>query len=129
MPRKSITIEGFSHGQQPIPAASRVGPLLMTGGVHGIDPATGKLADAIDDQVRLMFENLGRILSAAGGGFENVVKMTVYVKDPAARPLVNENWIRVFPDAEGRPARHTLVYEHLAPGMSVQCDATAWLGD
>jgi len=129
MPRTSITIDGFSHGPQPIPAASRVGPLMMTGGVHGLDPATGKLAETIEDQVRLMFENLGRILAAAGGGFDNVVKMTVYVKDAAARPLVNEHWVRVFPDAAARPARHTLQYEHLPSTMLVQCDAVAWLGD
>ena len=41
--RRSIVIEGFAHGAQPIPAASRVGNIVMTGGVHGIDPATGKL--------------------------------------------------------------------------------------
>lgn len=128
MARTSITIQGFSHGNQPIPAASRVGPLIMTGGVHGIDPSTGKLAEKLEDQVRLMFENLGRILQEAGGSFADVAKVTVFVKDPNARLLVNEHWIRVFPDANSRPARHTLQYEHLPAGMFVQCDATAWVG-
>jgi len=28
--RKSIEVEGFSHGANPIPAASRVGKIVMT---------------------------------------------------------------------------------------------------
>jgi enamine deaminase RidA (YjgF/YER057c/UK114 family) len=67
MARRSIEVEGFSHGAQPIPAASRVGPLVMTGGVYGLDPATGKIPDDVAEQARLMFMNLERILAAAGG--------------------------------------------------------------
>jgi hypothetical protein len=35
--RKSIDIEGFSHAA-PIPAACRIGNLVASGGIHGIDP-------------------------------------------------------------------------------------------
>ena len=42
--RKSIEIEGFAH-KNPIPAACRLGNMLMTGIITGTDPATGKLAD------------------------------------------------------------------------------------
>jgi hypothetical protein len=37
MSRRSIHIEGFDHGGQPIPAACRVGNIVMTGGVYGFD--------------------------------------------------------------------------------------------
>lgn len=126
--RRSIEIEGFNHGTLPIPAASRVGPLVMTGGVHGMDPATGKLPDDVQEQARLMFDNLRRIMVAAGGGLENIAKMTVFVKIPEARAAVSEEWLKAFPDAESRPARHTLVNETLPTNMVVQCDATAWVG-
>ena len=36
--RKSITIEGFSHGQNPVPAGSVIGNLLMTGNGVAKDP-------------------------------------------------------------------------------------------
>lgn len=127
--RRSIVVEGFNHGQQPIPAASRVGPLVMTGGVHGLDPATGKLPDGVEDQARLMFENLARIMAAAGGTMATIARMTVYVKVPDARAAVNVEWLRAFPDPADRPARHTLVNETLPANMLVQCDATAWVAE
>ena len=41
--RRRIEVEGFGHGGQPIPAASRVGNIVMTGGGCGLDPETGKI--------------------------------------------------------------------------------------
>lgn len=127
--RRSIEVEGFSHGAQPIPAASRVGPLVMTGGVYGLDPATGQLPDEVAAQARLMFANLERIMAAAGGSMASIARMTVYVKVPEARAAVNDEWMRYFPDAASRPARHTLVNETLPANMLVQCDATAWIAE
>ena len=126
--RRSVEIDGFNHAGQPIPAASRKGCLVVTGGVYGLDPETGKLPDDVGEQVRLMFLQLGRILAEAGAAFDDVVRMTVYVKAPEARPLVNEEWLKVFPDPASRPARHSLVYEHLPANMLVQCDAIAMVG-
>jgi 2-iminobutanoate/2-iminopropanoate deaminase len=125
--RRSIEIEGFSHGAQPIPAASRVGNIVMTGGVYGLDPATGKIPDDVEKQAELMFDNLKRIMAAAGGAMDRIVKMTVYVKVPEARPAVNEHWVATFPDAASRPARHTFQNDHLPANMLVQCDAMAVL--
>lgn len=127
--RKSIEVEGYRHGDLPIPAASRVGPLVMTGGIHGLDPETGKLPDDLAEQARLMFWNLERIIKAAGAGLDRVVRMTVYVKVPEARQAVNAEWVRAFPDPASRPARHTLVNENLPSNMLVQCDATAYAAD
>lgn len=127
--RRSIEVQGFSHGGQPIPAACRVGGLIMTGGVYGLDPATGKLPDDVAEQARLMFANLDRILSAGGASFEDVARMTVYVKVPEARAAVNAEWLAAFPDPASRPARHILQNDQLPANMLVQCDATAWVAD
>ena len=127
MARRSVEVEGFSHGAQPIPAASRVGPLVMTGGVYGLDPATGKIPDDVAEQARLMFMNLERILAAAGGTLGDIARMTVYVKAPDARPAVNAEWLKAFPDPASRPARHTLQNDGLPANMLVQCDATGWV--
>ncbi len=125
MARRSITIPGFQHGQQPIPAASLVGNILMTGGIHGLDPATGKMAEAVEDQARIAFQHLANILAAAGGTFDDVVRMTFYVKAPEARPAINVEWLKAFPDAASRPARHTINYEQLPAGALFQCDCFA----
>lgn len=125
--RRSIEVEGFNHGAQPIPAASRVGNVVMTGGVYGLDPATGKIPDDVEKQAELMFDNLKRIMAAAGGAMDRIVKMTVYVKVPEARQAVNKHWVVAFPDAASRPARHTFQNDHLPANMLVQCDAMAVL--
>lgn len=123
--RRSIDVEGFNHGVQPIPAAARVGGLVTTGGIYGLDPATGRLPDDVAEQARLMFWQLERVLAAAGAGFGDVARMTIYAKVPEARAAVNAEWLKAFPDPESRPARHILTYEHLPANMLVQCDAIA----
>ena len=126
--RKSIDIEGFSHGKNPVPAGSVIGNLLMTGAIFGTDPATGKVAANVEDECRLMFENAARILAAAGGGFEDVLKMTFYLRPEASRELVNQHWVQAFPDADSRPARHVIVSQTLPASMQMQCDLVAVLG-
>ena len=119
--RKSITIDGFSHGQNPVPAGSVIGNLLMTGAIFGSDPATGKVAADPDDECRFMFDNAARILDAAGGSFADVLKMTFFLRPEASRELVNEHWVRAFPDPASRPARHVIVSHTLPASMQMQC--------
>ena len=126
--RKSIEIEGFSHGRNPVPAASVIGNLLMTGAIFGTDPATGKVPPDAADECRLMFENAGRILVAAGGEFGDVLKMTFYLRPEASRDLVNQHWVQAFPDAGSRPARHVIVSSTIPASMQMQCDMFAVLG-
>ncbi|KQM19852.1 RidA family protein [Novosphingobium sp. Leaf2] len=123
--RRSIEVEGFDHGLQPIPAASRVGGLVISGGIYGLDSETGKLPDDVATQTELMFQQFERIVAAAGASLGDIVRMTFYLKDPAARDHINRQWLGCFPDAASRPARHTLNYDGLPANMLVQCDFTA----
>ena len=123
--RRSIEVEGFGHGTNPIPAASRVGNMIMTGGVYGLDPATRAIPAGAAEQCRLMFANLKRILGAAGASPDEVLKVTVFIKDNGVRDVVNPEWTAMFPDPSSRPARQTLVNPHLAANMLIQCEATA----
>lgn len=129
MSRKSIFVEGFDHGVQPIPVASRKGPLVITGGIYGLDPATGKIPDDPAAQVKWMFWQLERVLRTAGACFDDVLRMTIYAKVPEVRGPVNKHWLDAFPDSDSRPARHTLIYEGLPANMLVQCDAIAMVDD
>jgi 2-iminobutanoate/2-iminopropanoate deaminase len=123
--RRSIEVSGFSHGPQPIPAASRAGNLVATGGIGGMDPASGAFPDSPERQVQLMFAQLERILAAAGASLNDVIKMTFWVRTAEVRPLINKAWIAAFPDPQSRPARHTLQNDHLPLNLVVQCDALA----
>jgi 2-iminobutanoate/2-iminopropanoate deaminase len=126
--RKSYEIEGYSHGDNPIPAAARIGNLVMTGGISGIDIATGKMPDLLDEQCVNMFQLMERVLKAAGAGLDDVIKVTVFLKPDLSRAAVNREWLRCFPDPHSRPVRHTIVNPNLAGGMQVQCELIAVVG-
>ena len=124
--RTSIYVEGFSH-KNPIPAGCRLGPLLMSGSIQGNDPATGKPADSIEAQCRFMLDNVRRIVEAAGGSTDDIVKLTVWMKDRSQRPALNVPWLEMFPDAARRPARHAIVAPELDMGKLIECVFTAFI--
>jgi 2-iminobutanoate/2-iminopropanoate deaminase len=126
MKRKSIYIEGFKH-KQPIPNACRVGPLLISGAINGIDPVTGVAPENLAEQCRHMFAHVRSIVEQAGGLLEHIVKINIYLKDRGQREAVNEQWLAMFPDPASRPARHSQDANLQAP-ILIQCDFTAFIG-
>lgn len=126
--RRSIEVSGVKHAN-PIPAASRKGPFVVSGAISGADPESGKVPPDLDAQCRQMFANVRRLIEAAGGTPEDIVKMTVWIADRALRPTLNKYWVEMFPDPHSRPARHTVASPDLVPPMQVQCDLLAVVGD
>ena len=125
--RRSIEVSGVKH-QNPIPAASRKGPFVVSGAISGADPDGGKMPEDLDAQCRQMFANVRRLIEAAGGTPDDIVKMTVWIADRGLRPTLNKHWVEMFPDPHSRPARHTVTSSDLAPPMQVQCDLLAVVG-
>jgi 2-iminobutanoate/2-iminopropanoate deaminase len=125
--RKSIEVAGLNHGPVPIPLAAVVDNVLISGGIHAMDPATGKMSDSIEQQCSQLFQNIRLIMEAADGTTEDIVKMTFFVKDTSLRGAINKEWLAMFPEAESRPARHVLIYP-LASPMLIQCEIYAVLG-
>ncbi len=121
--RESIYIEGFGH-KHPIPAACRIGNIVTSGIIYGLDVATGKPAETLEAQCTLMFDHLRRVVEAAGGTTDDIVKLTVWMKDRSLRDAVNREWLKMFPDPATRPARQTMNVE-LDGGKLVQCDFMA----
>lgn len=128
MVRRSIEVPGLSHAGLPIPVASVVGNLLVSGGINPVDTATGVTPDDADGQVALAFANVRLVVEAAGGTVADIVKVTVFAKDKSIRPVIDKYWTEMFPDEASRPARHTLGADH--PGNRLlQLEITAVLGD
>jgi 2-iminobutanoate/2-iminopropanoate deaminase len=76
--------------------------LVFTSGQIGIDPKTAELVGPdIVAQAHQVLDNLKEILAAAGCGFENVIKSTIYLKNISDFAAVNavyaEHFIRDFP--------------------------------
>jgi enamine deaminase RidA (YjgF/YER057c/UK114 family) len=125
--RRSIEIPGIHH-TNPIPAASKIGPFLASGSIFGKNPEnSGAFAESPEAQCAVMFANLERLMAAAGGSTDHILKVEVWVKEPAYRAIVNQQWLAMFPDEHTRPARHTFITADLAPGALMQCSILAVL--
>jgi enamine deaminase RidA (YjgF/YER057c/UK114 family) len=77
---------GYSHV-----AEVTGGRLVYTAGQVAVDPAGNIVGEGdIATQTHQVFENLRNNLAAAGATFENVVKLTYYILDPAHIPAIRE---------------------------------------
>ncbi len=126
--RRSIEISGVKH-VNPIPSASRKGPFVVSGAISGADPATGKVPPELDAQCRQMFDNVRRVMSAAGGAPEDIIKMNVWIADRSLRETMNRYWVEMFPDPHSRPARHTIAQPDFTRPMQIQCDLIAVISE
>jgi 2-iminobutanoate/2-iminopropanoate deaminase len=125
MTRRSIEIEGFHHAN-PIPGASRVGPLLASSVIAARDPGSDQVPEEADAQIANLFHHVGEMLRTAGAEWRHVVKMNFYVPDIKMRAAINAPWLEHFPDADARPARHT----QADPALSAaSCDFLAYIDD
>ncbi len=111
---RSLEVPGVTHGSAPIPMGARVGNVIYSSGILGKDPATDKLPPVGESQVHFMFQNLRTLLDVGGARLDDVVRMTVYLKDDTLREALNREWLAAFPDPHDRPARHVLI--HALPG-------------
>jgi 2-iminobutanoate/2-iminopropanoate deaminase len=123
--RRSINVEGFGHGQLPIPAASRIGPFIASGNIFGFDYAAGAHPDSAEEQARLMFEHMGRIIAASGASLDDILKVNIYVRNDAVRKAVDPEWIKAFPVPDNRPARQTMVQDPMPGNRLIACDILA----
>ncbi len=100
------------------------GGLLFTAGQIALDPATGMVvAGDIVAQTERVLANLSAVLAAAGAGWTDVVKTTVYLLDLRDFPVVNDIYGQTLGSA--RPARSTVQVAALPRGALVEIDAVA----
>jgi 2-iminobutanoate/2-iminopropanoate deaminase len=126
MTRQSIEIASFQHAN-PIPAASRIGPLLVSSVIAPRNPEGTDIPDDVGAQLENLFHHVGEMLTAAKADWRHVAKMNFYVADGAIRDAINGPWLEHFPDADARPARHTQVLP--TAGRFVTCDFLAYVDD
>jgi enamine deaminase RidA (YjgF/YER057c/UK114 family) len=117
------TPRGYTH----VVAATAPARIAFISGQIGV-AADGKLAPDFRTQAEQAFSNLATALAAAGGGFENVTKMTVFFTDIASQ-------IGIYREVRDRhlgslppPASTALGVAALAaPGMLFEIEAVAVL--
>lgn len=108
----------------PYSQAVKAGGFLFLSGQIPLDPATGVIREGgITVQTELVMENIGAVLAAAGLGFDDVVKSTIYLTDLANFAVVNEIYGRRF--GSEPPARSTVEVKGLPRGVGVEIEIIA----
>jgi len=116
----------LERGLEPA-TATRIGNMIFTSGVPGIDLKSGQLASGPERQFALAFENLLVLLESAGAGPDSVGLLTVWIPDRANRAYINKDWLHLYP-GPNRPARKTN-QAPLPNGIEVQLMAACVLGE
>lgn len=127
MSRRELRVPGMAEPISHYTDAVVAGDLLFVSGIVALD-AAGTLVGGDDAvaQARQIFENLRRVLAAAGAGPADVVKVTVFMLDVDDRPAINPVREEFFGAA--RPAS-TLVEVSRLPveGARLEIEAVALL--
>ncbi|HXK26956.1 MAG TPA: RidA family protein [Candidatus Binatia bacterium] len=124
MNREAIQTDKAPKAIGPYAQAIKVNGFIYTAGQIPIDPKTGNFVEGgINEQTRQVLENLKAVLAAAGSSLDQVVKATVFLRNMADFPAMNE----VYGDYLGnaKPARSTVAVAELPRGALVEIDLVA----
>lgn len=109
----------------PYSQAIRAGNTLYLAGQIPIDPKTKELKKdaSVEEQTKLVLENLKAVLEADGMTMANVVSTTVYLKDLNDFAKMNQVYGTYFTSAP--PARATVEVARLPRDVKVEIGAIA----
>lgn len=98
--------------------------IVYLSGQIAIDPATNQLIDGdVVAQTHRVIGNLKAVLEAAGSSLGAVLRTTVFLKDMADFPKMNEVYGQYF--SADPPARSTVQAARLPRDVAVEIDAIA----
>jgi 2-iminobutanoate/2-iminopropanoate deaminase len=123
MTRQAIQTNGAPAALGPYSQAIRSGDTVFCSGQIGLDPSTGELADGVEAQAERALKNLAAVLDAAGLGFDDVVKTTIFLADIGDFAAVNAVYGKHMPDPP--PARSTIGVGALPKGALVEIELIA----
>jgi 2-iminobutanoate/2-iminopropanoate deaminase len=125
--RQEYRVDGLNEPISHYTDAVRWGDQLYISGVAPLD-AQGRLVgeDSVAAQARQVFLNMKKVLEAAGAGFGDILKVTVYLTDVLDRAAINPVRQEFFGAA--RPASTLIGVAALAvPGMRIEIEAVVGL--
>ena len=122
MPRQPIQTEKAPAAIGPYSQAVRAGQTVYLSGAIPLDPATGEVVEGgIDAQARRAFDNLKAVCEAAGGSFDDIQRLGLYLTDLSQFAAVNAVMAEYF--EAPYPARSTIEVSGLPKGVAFEVDA------
>ena len=107
----------------PYVHAVKANGFVFTSGQLGLNPEDGTLPEGIVAQTEQSLKNVGAVLKAAGLGYEDVIKTTIFVADMNDFATVNEIYSKYFTGET--PARSCVHAAKLPKGGLVEIEAIA----
>ena len=123
---KVINTEKAPGAIGPYSQGYTVGGLVFTSGQIPVDPATGKMADTVEEQAAQSLANLKAILAEAGLTMSNVVKTVIFLADINDFVAVNAEYAKAF--AEPFPARSCVQVAAIPKGAKLEIECIAVRG-
>ena len=122
MPREAINTPDAPAAIGPYSQATRVGDMVFLSGQIALDPNSGLLVEGdVSAQARQAFANLRAVCEAAGGSFDDIVRVGLYLTDLSEFAAVNAVMQDVF--QAPYPARSTIEVPALPRGARFEVDA------
>ncbi|MCO5114024.1 MAG: RidA family protein [Bdellovibrionaceae bacterium] len=122
--KKIIFTETAPAPVGPYSQAVQFGQVLFCSGQIPIDPKTNEvLKGSIEEQTELVMENVGAVLKAAGLGFEDVIKTSIFITDMGNFPRINQVYAKYFPEVA--PARSCVAVKELPKSVDVEIEVIA----
>ena len=122
--RQLVTAAGAAKAIGPYSPALKIGNLLFLSGSIPLDPVSGQLVPGgIVEQTTRVMENIKALLDAAGAGFDQVARTTVFMVDLGEFAQMNEIYSKYF--SAPYPARSTVQVVKLPRDVRVEIDVIA----
>lgn len=124
MPKSVPHGPGLEPGSLPFSKIVEANGFVFLAGQIGDAPGSnGPVPGGIEAETRAMLDNVGRLLEAAGLGFADVVKCTVYITDFDEFAAMNAVYREYFTDEP--PVRATVGVTQLALGARIEIEVLA----
>ena len=124
MKKEAVRSDAAPKAIGPYEQGILVGGFLFTAGQIPLDPKTGNLVEGgIVAQTRQVLENLKAVLEAGGSSLDRVIKATVFLRNMADFPAMNEVYAEYF--GASKPARSTVAVADLPRGALIEIDLVA----
>ncbi len=128
MPRATISTDNAPQAIGSYSQAARAGDAVYISGQIPLSPETQQLAEGgFRAQVVQVFDNIRAIAESAGGGLDDIVKLTVYLVDLGNFATVNEVMDEYF--SAPFPARAAIGVACLPKDAAVEVEAVMHLAD
>jgi 2-iminobutanoate/2-iminopropanoate deaminase len=108
----------------PFSSAIRAGDYTFVSGQIGHTDAQGREVKGIEAQVRQCLENMKRVLAAADSSLDEVVKVTIFLRQEGDFAKMNEIYQGYF--TKDRPARSTVIADLALPSILIEIDCIAY---